>query len=197
MKKNSAESTTTRMPCLAPKYLCITHSKILPLETKPLTFTKHQDWELYGSYDSLVIKVPELLNYQRIPISSVVHTAIPIGENHILACSVDQIFKWNIKENKLEDKCAEAWAHCQAAVLVNTSTLILGTLKGIYVIDPNNLDTPLRFKPFDMEGTQKVQLTTIGTPRPTKTEFLVCTNKAVLKYSYQQINEVRSTFFLE
>jgi len=164
---------------------------------KPLTFVKHQDWEFYGLSDSLVIKTPELLNYQRIPISSVVHTAIPFGGNHVLACSFDQIFKWNIKENKLEDECAEAWAQCQAAILVNTSTLILGTLKGIYVIDPNNLDTPLGFKPFDMENIQKVQLTTVGTPRPTKTEFLVYTNKAVLKYSYQFINEVRSTTFHE
>ncbi len=167
-------------------------------KTKPLTFTKHQDWELYGLCDSLVIKAPELPNYQIIPISSVIHTAIPFGENHVLACSVDQIFKWNVKENRLEDECAEAWAQCQAAVFVNPSTLVLGTLKGIYVINPNNnLDTPLVFKPFDMEGIQKVQLTTIGTPRPAKTEFLVCTNKAVLKYSYQLVNDVSSTIFLE
>lgn len=165
-------------------------------KTKPLSFVKHQYWEFYGMSDSFVIK-PARLDYQRISVSSTVHTAVPMGEDHVLACSVDQIFKWNIRDNKIEDECAEAWAQCQAAILVNTSTLILGTLKGIYVIDPNNLDTSLVFKPFDMEGIQKVQLTTIGTLRPTKTEFLVCTNKAVLKYSHQLIDGVSSTNFHE
>lgn len=110
------------------------------------------------------------LDCLKIPVGSIVHTAVPIRDNHVLACSVAQIFKWNVKENKLEEECAEAWAQRQAAVFVNTSTLVLGTLEGIYIIDPSKLDTPLVFKSLDVEGIQRAHMTTIGTPRQAKTE---------------------------